>query len=60
MSRDNLYLRVKEKGIVSRRYFYPLISEFSTYRGLESAKKENLLFSHHIANTVICLPLFDT
>ena len=34
MSRDNLYLRLKEKGILSRRYFYPLISEFSTYRGL--------------------------
>lgn len=57
MSRDELYFKMKEQGILSRRYFYPLISEFSTYRGLESAKPENLPIAHKMANSVICLPM---
>ena len=42
MSRDELYFKMKEQGILGRRYFYPLISDFSTYRGLPSATKDNL------------------
>ena len=42
MTRDELYLKMKEANVLGRRYFYPLISEFSTYRGLESARRENL------------------
>ena len=57
MTRDQLYFKMKEQGIFSRRYFYPLISEFSTYRGLESAKPENLPVAHKMANSVICLPM---
>lgn len=57
MTRDELYFKMKEQNILSRRYFYPLISEFSTYRGLESAKQENLPVATKIANSVICLPI---
>ena len=32
-------------------------SEFSTYRGLESATRENLPVAHRIAEQVICLPM---
>ena len=39
MTRDELYFRLKENNILGRRYFYPLISEFSTYRGLPSSAK---------------------
>lgn len=56
-TRDELYFKMKEQGILSRRYFYPLISEFSTYRGLESSKPENLPVAHKMANSVICLPM---
>lgn len=56
-TRDELYFKMKEQGILGRRYFYPLISEFSTYRGLESAKPENLPVAHKMANSVICLPM---
>lgn len=42
MTRDELYFKMKEHNILGRRYFYPLISSFSTYRGLESANRENL------------------
>ena len=57
MTRDELYFKLKEQGILGRRYFYPLISEFSTYRGLESARPENLPNAHKMADTVICLPM---
>lgn len=57
MTRDELYFRMREQGILGRRYFYPLISEFSTYRGLESARPDNLPVAHRMANRVICLPM---
>ena len=57
MTRDELYFKMKEVNVLGRRYFYPLISEFSTYRGLESARKENLPNAHKMADTVICLPM---
>ena len=60
MTRDELYFKMKEANILGRRYFYPLISEFSTYRGLDSAKKENLPNAHKAAERVICLPMYAT
>lgn len=57
MTRDELYFKMREKGIFGRRYFYPLISTFSTYRGLPSAAPENLPVAIRIANEVICLPM---
>ena len=57
MTRDELYFKMKEQNVLSRRYFYPLISEFSTYRGLPSATKENLPNAHKMADSVICLPM---
>lgn len=57
MSRDELYFKMRDRNVWGRRYFYPLISEFSTYRGLESAAPDNLPTAHKMADTVICLPL---
>lgn len=57
MSRDALYAKMKAANVLGRRYFYPLISEFSTYRGLESANPANLPNAHKMADSVICLPM---
>lgn len=57
MTRDELYFKMKDQGVWGRRYFYPLISEFSTYRGLKSSRSENLPNAHKMADTVICLPM---
>lgn len=57
MSRDELYAKMRVQNILGRRYFYPLISDFSTYRGLESSNPENLIQAHKMANSVICLPM---
>lgn len=57
MTRDELYFKMREQGILARRYFYPLISSFSTYRGLPSSTRENLPNATRMADTVICLPI---
>ena len=57
MTRDELYFKMKEANVLGRRYFYPLISEFSTYSGHDSARRENLPNAHKMADTVICLPM---
>lgn len=57
MNRDELYFKMKDRGILGRRYFYPLISDFSTYRNLPSATKENLPVATKMAESVICLPM---
>ena len=57
LTRDELYFKMKEQNVLGRRYFYPLISEFTTYRGLPSSKPENLPNAHKMADTVICLPM---
>ncbi len=57
MTRDELYNKLKAHNILGRRYFYPLISTFSTYRALESARIDNLPEAIKLANTVICLPM---
>lgn len=57
MSRDELYFKMREHNVYGRRYFYPLISTFSTYRGLHSSHPDNLPVATRIANQVICLPM---
>lgn len=56
-SRDTLYEKMKLSGVYGRRYFYPLISTFSTYRGLDSASQSNLPEAYKMADEVICLPM---
>lgn len=58
MSRDELYVKMKEDHILCRRYFYPLISSFFPYNEIPSAKQTNLPVANRIANTVLCLPVY--
>jgi dTDP-4-amino-4,6-dideoxygalactose transaminase len=58
ISRDELYDKLKAKNIYGRRYFYPLISAFSPYRGLDSAKPDNLPVAIKLADSVVCLPMY--
>jgi len=58
LSRDGLYQRLKDESVYSRRYFYPLISDFPMYRGLPSARHENLPVARTAAEKVLCLPIY--
>jgi len=57
-TRDETYEELKKHNIFSRRYFYPLISQFPIYRGLPSAKPGNLPVAEEAAEQVICLPIY--
>jgi len=52
------YEILKKENINGRRYFYPLISNFPTYKGLPSANKSNLPVASRVAQEVICLPMY--
>ncbi|MDD4610179.1 MAG: DegT/DnrJ/EryC1/StrS family aminotransferase [Bacteroidaceae bacterium] len=58
MTRDELYFKMKEKNVFGRRYFYPLISTFSTYKSLPSSAPSNLPIATRKAEEVICLPMY--
>jgi len=57
ISRDELYQKLKSHNIYGRRYFYPLISTFSPYKGLDSASPDKLSVATRLADKVICLPM---
>ena len=58
LTRDALYHLFRERKIMVRRYFYPLISAFPMYAGLPSAAAENLPVANTISSQVLCLPIF--
>jgi dTDP-4-amino-4,6-dideoxygalactose transaminase len=57
LSRDQLYEQLKTHQIFSRRYFYPLISEFPMYRQLPSADPARLPRAMALSRQVLCLPM---
>jgi dTDP-4-amino-4,6-dideoxygalactose transaminase len=58
ITREELYNNLRRHNIFGRRYFYPLISQFPTYRELDSAKPGRMPVAEKIAESVICLPIY--
>ncbi len=58
LARDELYQRLRDQGVLTRRYFYPLITDFPMYRGLPSARADNLPVARAAAEQVLCLPIY--
>ena len=58
ISRDQLYELFKKSNIFTRRYFYPLISDFPMYRGYASASEKNLPQAKSLSSEILCLPLY--
>ncbi|OED34213.1 hypothetical protein AB834_07565 [PVC group bacterium (ex Bugula neritina AB1)] len=56
--RDALYEKLLEYNVYSRKYFYPLCSNFSYYKNLPSANRDNLTIANTLANQVLCLPFY--
>lgn len=57
-SRDGLYDFLKKSGIHSRRYFYPLISDFMAYKGADIAIHHDLPIARSISERILCLPIY--
>ncbi len=58
ITRDVLYEALKQRGVYTRRYFYPLISTFPMYQRLPTASEKVLPVATRIANEVLCLPIY--
>lgn len=58
LARDGLYARLRAAGVLARRYFYPLITEFPMYRGLPSAAPEGLPNAWEASRRILCLPIY--
>ncbi len=58
-SRDDLYHELRKNNIIVRRYFYPLISQFPTYKSLPSAEPGKLPVAERITKEVLCLPMYS-
>jgi dTDP-4-amino-4,6-dideoxygalactose transaminase len=58
LTRDEVHLKLKEFNVITRKYFYPLVSDYNCYNQLPSARPENLPFASKIAKEVLCLPLY--
>jgi len=56
--RDDVYVRLKENSIMSRKYFYPLVSDYPCYQYLFSANGNKLTEATKAASEVLCLPLY--
>jgi dTDP-4-amino-4,6-dideoxygalactose transaminase len=59
LTRDQLYDKLKRNNIYSRRYFYPLISDFPMYKEYESAQHSNLRIASKVAPKILCLPIYS-
>lgn len=55
-TRDEIYAELQEENIFTRRYFYPLTSQYSCYKGKFDAFQTPV--AEEIAERVLCLPLF--
>lgn len=58
LSRDELHKKLKLQNIITRKYFYPLCSDFECYKDLPSSSKENLPLANNLKNKVLCLPFY--
>jgi len=56
MSRDELYTRLKEYNIFTRRYFYPLVCDFSCYK--QVSVQDSLEVARRVAQDILALPIY--
>lgn len=57
-SRDEIFTLLSEAGITARKYFYPLTNDFECYKNEPYGGKEKTPVAAHLADNVLCLPLF--
>lgn len=56
--RDEVFKRLEAKGIIARKYFYPITNSFDCYRGLPGFDPAATPVADYIARRVLTLPLY--
>ncbi len=60
ISRDELYQKLKNGNVISRRYFFPLIPDFLPYRKFTSIENNELSVARETARKILCLPIYPS
>ncbi|PKN65152.1 MAG: aminotransferase [Deltaproteobacteria bacterium HGW-Deltaproteobacteria-15] len=58
ISRDGLFQKFKEYNVLTRRYFYPLICDYSCFRNVHV--NSPLTVARDVSSKILCLPIYDT
>lgn len=58
LSRDEVYERFKKYNVFTRKYFYPLCSDYAHCCQLPSSAPSNLPIARKVASEVLCMPLY--
>ncbi|MBK1813065.1 DegT/DnrJ/EryC1/StrS family aminotransferase [Clostridium sp. YIM B02505] len=56
IDRNQLYDRLREFNVITRKYFYPLITDFDCYKGLYN--DNDLMNAKYVADRVLTLPIY--
>ena len=58
--RDKIYSELIKNGIKTRKYFYPLTSDFDYFKekDIDIVKKNELKIANYISDGILCLPLY--
>jgi len=58
-SRDDVHQVLKNKfNVISRKYFFPLCSDYTCYKHLPSSSADNLPIAGKVIKEVLCLPFY--
>ena len=57
-TRNEVFFRLKEQGIGTRKYFYPLTNGFECYRTYPTAGVEKTPVAQAVSLRVLCLPMY--
>lgn len=60
ISRDDVYRKFKKYNIYTRKYFYPLCSEYNCYKNLPSADKKNLPVANQVVKEILTMPFYGS
>ena len=58
ISRDDVYQEFKKFNVFTRKYFYPLCSDYKCYRHLPSSDPTSLPVANKVAREVLALPFY--
>jgi dTDP-4-amino-4,6-dideoxygalactose transaminase len=56
--RDKVYNDLRERGLMCRKYFYPLLSSMAAFKGDSSDQDKSLPVAQKLANEILCLPIY--
>jgi dTDP-4-amino-4,6-dideoxygalactose transaminase len=60
MDRNTLYRELLSHDILSRPYFYPLLSNTPLYDSIPSSAANKLPVANRIADKILCLPIYES